>query len=328
MNLANTAMSDAPEDDLATAKQVLDLEAKGLVELSDGLGEEFVQALDLLSQVTGRIVVTGMGKSGHIGHKIAATMASTGAPAFSVHPGEASHGDLGMITSSDAVLALSNSGETTELSDVIAHTRRFAIPLIAITGKAGSTLATAADVALVLPEIPEACPMGLAPTTSTTMALALGDALAVALLNRKGFSASDFRQLHPGGKLGGLLQKVEDLMHSGDQMPLINQQAKMTDALIEMTAKRFGCVGALDDKGVIVGIVTDGDIRRHMNPDLLEKTVHEVMTATPRTIRSQALASEAVQVMNSKAITALFVVDDEKPVGIVHLHDCLTAGAA
>jgi len=322
----NLEKSEEHSADLEAAAKVLELEAQGLRTLADSLGDELVQALDLLANATGRIIITGMGKNGHIGHKIAATMASTGTPAFFVHPGEASHGDLGMITPDDAVLALSNSGETRELSDVIAHTRRFAIPLIAITGRRESALAEAADIALILPDTPEACPMGLAPTTSTTAALGLGDALAVALLNRKGFSASDFRQLHPGGRLGGMLLKVEDLMHVDDDMPTIAEKATMADALIVMTAKRFGCVGVVAADGALSGIVTDGDLRRHMDPTLLEKSVVDVMTASPKTIRPGALASEAVQVMNSNAITTLFVVEDVKPVGMVHLHDCLTAG--
>jgi arabinose-5-phosphate isomerase len=312
--------------DLEAAAEVLELEAQGLRKLAENLGDELIQALDVLANAKGRIIVTGMGKNGHIGHKIAATMASTGTPAFFVHPGEASHGDLGMITTDDAILALSNSGETRELSDVIAHSRRFAIPLIAITGKRGSALDEAADITLLLPDTPEACPMGLAPTTSTTAALGLGDALAVALLNRKGFSASDFRQLHPGGRLGGMLLKVEDLMHSDDEMPVIAHDAAMADALIIMTAKRFGCVGVTVADGTLVGVVTDGDLRRHMHPSLLEKAVAEVMTKSPKTIRRAALASEAVQVMNANAITTLFVVEDDKPVGIIHLHDCLSAG--
>lgn len=231
-----------------------------------------------------------------------------------------------MITQGDAVLALSNSGETTELSDVLAYTRRFAIPLIAITSRADSALGRAADVALVLPPSPEACPMGLAPTTSTTLALALGDALAVALLDRKGFSAADFRDLHPGGKLGSLLLKVGDIMHTGEAMPVVTIGTAMSEALIEMTAKRLGCVGVIDKAGLLIGIVTDGDLRRHMDPALLEQKVEDVMTSSPLAVDPDRMASEAVQLMNGKEVTTLFVVDNKCPVGILHLHDCLKAG--
>jgi len=327
MDVTNTAVKKTETaEGLDSARQVLKIEAEALESLGRSLDGRFVQALDILFQATGRVIVTGMGKSGHVGRKIAATMASTGTPAYYVHPGEASHGDLGMITQADVVLALSNSGETSELSDVLAYTRRFAIPLIAITSCADSTLGRTADVALVLPDSPEACPMGLAPTTSTTLALALGDALAVALLDRKGFSAADFRDLHPGGKLGSLLLKVSDIMHQGDSVPLVPMGTAMSDALIEMSAKRLGCVGVVDPEGALSGIVTDGDLRRHMDQALLEQTVEQVMTGSPLTISPGMLASEAVQLMNSKEITTLFAIEDGRPVGIIHLHDCLKAG--
>jgi arabinose-5-phosphate isomerase len=318
----------APQADLSVAARVLDLEAKGIQALAAALDERLVAALDILSSVTGRVVVTGMGKSGHVARKIASTMASVGTPAMYVHPGEASHGDLGMITDADAVLALSNSGETPELSNLVAYCKRSSIKLLAITAEARSTLAEQADVALILPPSPEACPLGLAPTTSTTMALALGDALAVALLERKGFSAEDFQVLHPGGRLGRKLLRVADIMHGPDEMPLVDAETPMADALITMTARRFGCVGVVDDTGVLLGIVTDGDLRRHMAPDLLSKTVRIVMTRRPKTIRPQALAGEALGLMNARAITSLFVVDGSRPIGIIHIHDCLREGVA
>ena len=313
---------------LAAAQRVLKQEADALVRLARELDDRVARALDILVGVTGRVVVTGMGKSGHIARKIAATFASTGTPALFVHPAEASHGDLGMVTAGDAVVALSNSGETFELADIVSHTRRWSIPLIAITSKADSTLGAAADITLQLPKIGEAGSMGIAPTTSTTMMLALGDALAVALLELKGFSTEDFRALHPGGKLGQKLLRVADLMHVGKELPLIAVEAGMQEALLEMTAKTYGCVGATDAGGLLVGIITDGDLRRHMNGDLMHRTVREVMTEHPRTIRAGALAAEALHVMNEKSITSLFVLEDGRPVGIVRMHDCLRAGVA
>jgi arabinose-5-phosphate isomerase len=313
---------------LAAAQRVLTQEADGLMQLARALDERVTRALDILAGVTGRVIVTGMGKSGHIARKIAATFASTGTPAQFVHPAEASHGDLGMVTAADAVVALSNSGETFELADIVSHTRRWSIPLIGITGNANSTLGAAADVTLALPKVGEAGSMAIAPTTSTTMMLALGDALAVALLERKGFSVEDFRALHPGGKLGQRLLRVADLMHVGRELPLISVEAGMQEALLEMTAKTYGCVGAIDAGGDLVGIITDGDLRRHMDVDLMHRTVREVMTEHPRTIRAGALAAEALHVMNEKSITSLFVLDERKPVGIVRLHDCLKAGVA
>jgi len=317
-----------PTDDLATGKGVLHQEADALKRLAESLDGAFLKALDILAAVSGRVIVTGMGKSGHIARKIAATLASTGTPAQFVHPGEASHGDLGMVTSKDAVLALSNSGETPELSDIIGYARRWNIPLIGITMKAESALGSAADVTLVLPKIPEAGAMGLAPTTSTTMMLGLGDALAISLYERKGLSAEDFHALHPGGKLGQILLRVGNLMHAGDEVPLIGGEAEMSQALLVMTAKTFGCVGVTDAGGSLVGIVTDGDLRRHMGPALLKQRVGDVMTKGPRTIRANALAAEAVRIMNERSITSLFVVDGAKPAGIIRLHDCLRAGVA
>lgn len=324
-----TAPKSQPANDLLdSAKRVLRLEIEGLQALSASLDHTFMETLDLLSAMQGRAVVTGMGKSGHVARKIAATLASTGTPAFFVHPGEASHGDLGMITEDDIVIALSNSGETTELADLVAYTKRFEIPLVGITGKSPSALADEATVALVLPGINEACPMGLAPTTSTTAMLALGDALAVAMLERKGFSPDDFHVLHPGGKLGNRLLKVSDIMHTGDELPLVPATMAISEAILEMTAKSFGCLGVIDDDGSLQGILTDGDLRRHMSPDLMTRSAGEVMTAGGRSIRPDALASEALRTMNTKAITTLFVVEDARPVGIVHIHDCLRAGVA
>ncbi len=317
-----------PDKDIEAARRVIEFEADGLAALAAGLDDSFVAAVDLLIGVTGRVAVSGMGKSGHVARKIAATMASTGTPAIFVHAAEASHGDLGMITREDVVICLSNSGETPELKDLVAYARRFGIPLIGIVGRPGTALAEAANVALLLPQSPEACPMGLAPTTSTTVMMALGDALAVALLERRGFSADQFQVLHPGGRLGRILVKVTDIMHVGDSLPLVTTGTDMAEALLEMSAKSFGCLGVVEASGRLVGIVTDGDLRRHMNPGLLSQTVTEVMTPAPKTIRPQALAAEALGQMNVRKITSLFVVDDDLPVGIVHIHDCLRAGVA
>lgn len=317
---------DDKGDGLESARRVLRMEGDALFRLAAVLDRSFLSALDHLEQLTGRVVVTGMGKSGHIARKIAATMASTGTPALFVHPGEASHGDLGMIARNDAVIALSNSGDTDELSDIIAFTRRFGIPLIGITRRRNSTLGEQADVVLLLPDAGEACPLGLAPTTSSTMMLALGDALAVALFERRGFTASDFSALHPGGQLGRALLRVTDLMHKNGEVPLVSRDAVMAGAILEMTAKHFGCVGVVDQQGRLEGIITDGDLRRHMNPQLLAVAVTEIMTPNPKTIRAGALAAEALGVMNTRAITSLFVTEAGRPVGILHIHDCLRAG--
>ena len=293
------------------------------------LGGAFDAAVALIGAAAGRTIVTGMGKSGHIARKIAATMASTGTPAYFVHPGEASHGDLGMIRSDDVILALSWSGETAELADITTYSRRFNIPLVAITSGAESALGREADVCLCLPKSEEACPNGLAPTTSTTMQLAIGDALAVALLEAKGFTAQDFRRFHPGGKLGARLTFVRDVMHVGDKLPLVAAGALMSEAMVEISAKGFGCVGVLDPMGKLAGIVTDGDLRRHMRPDLMSAKVIDVMTASPKVGAPDLLAVEALQNLNSRKIAALFIVDvDERPIGIVHLHDLLRIGAA
>ena len=326
--------ADAPagRSDLDAGRRVLTMEARALTTLSGSLDDSFVNMLDMLGAVTGRITVTGMGKAGHVARKIAATLASTGTPAQFVHPGEASHGDLGMVAPGDAVLAISNSGDTAELNDIIAFTRRFAIPLAAITGKPGSALAEAADVAVILPPAPEACPMGLAPTTSTAMMMALGDAVAIALLERKGFTEQDFQVLHPGGALGRKLLRVSKIMHGAAELPLCRTDTPMAEAILVMTERRFGCVGVTDDDGRLVGIVTDGDLRRHMADGLLDLPAGKVMTESPRTIRPEALAAEALGVMNGirneRPITSLFVVEGTRPVGIVHIHDCLRAGVA
>lgn len=326
------ARIDLPDHaDLAVARSVLGTEAAGLNALAASLDHRFSAAVDWLAGATGRIVVSGMGKSGHVARKIAATLASTGTPALFVHPAEASHGDLGMVVAGDAVLALSNSGETAELADLVAHTRRFALPLVAITARAGSALAAAADVVLLLPGAAEACPMGLAPTTSTTMQMALGDALAVALLTRRGFTAADFSRFHPGGRLGARLRRVRDLMHGGDAVPLAEPDTPMDRALLLITEKRFGCLGIIDTEGQLIGVMTDGDLRRAMGPDLLSRRAGDVMTRSPRTIGPDALAAEALHLMNARQrpVTALFVVDDgRKPLGILHIHDLLRAGQA
>ena len=318
-----------PQSAIQVAQGVLAAEAAGLRTLAASLDATFDHATDLLVRCTGRVVVSGMGKSGLVGRKIAATFASTGTPSLFVHPAEASHGDLGMIVPGDVLLALSNSGETAELADLVAHASRFAIPLVAITGRAASALARAADVALILPAAAEACPMGLTPTTSTTMQVALGDALAVALLTRRGFTATDFSAFHPGGRLGNRLRRVADLMHTGDAVPLAPVDLPMDRALLLMTGKGFGCLGATAADGSLVGILTDGDLRRSMGPDLLSRKVGEIMNPSPRTIGAGALAAEALRVMNegSRPVTSLFVLDGARRAeGILHIHDLLRAG--
>jgi arabinose-5-phosphate isomerase len=315
--------------DLAVARRVIRAEICGLERLANTLDGAFRTAVDTCAGVRGRIIVTGVGKSGHIARKIAATLASTGTRAQFIHPVEASHGDLGMIGSEDAILALSNSGETTELADIIAYSRRFKIPLLAITAGLRSTLSGAADIVLLLPPADEACPMGLAPTTSTTMMMTLGDALALALLERKGFSSADFRVFHPGGRLGRRLLRVRDIMHQGDTIPLASPAARMSEAILVMSAKSFGCVGVCDADGCLVGVITDGDLRRHMGDSLLGQPVEAVMNPSPKTISPAALAADALGIMNRFAITSLFVVDEGgHPVGFLHMHDCLRAGVA
>jgi arabinose-5-phosphate isomerase len=317
---------------IASAVRTLDAEGGGITALaaalSNGLGPAFMEAVELIRGIEGRLIVSGMGKSGHVAHKIAATLASTGTPSFFVHPAEASHGDLGMITPKDALMALSWSGETVELKSLIDYSRRFRIGLIAVTANAESTLGQAADVVLTLPQAREACPHNLAPTTSSLMQLALGDALAVALLESRGFTAIDFGVLHPGGQLGAQLKFVRDIMHKGDAIPLAKLGSRMADAIVEMSAKGFGCVVITDAKGKLAGIITDGDLRRHMRPDLLQARVEDVMTPGPKSIGPGLLASEALDVLNTLKINVLIVEERGMPVGFLHFQDLLRAGVA
>ncbi|MHA6264346.1 KpsF/GutQ family sugar-phosphate isomerase [Arenibacterium sp. CAU 1754] len=311
-----------------TARRVIHIEAQALTLLESALNGEFDRAVDLLLNAKGRVIVSGMGKSGHIARKIAATFASTGTPAHFVHPAEASHGDLGMMAQGDVALVLSNSGETPELADLIAYTRRFAIPLIGVASRAESTLLKQSDVALVLPQAPEACGTGVVPTSSTTMTLALGDALAIALMEHRKFTPEHFREFHPGGKLGARLSKVRDLMHTGTALPMVSTDTPMSDTLIEISQKGFGVAGVSNPDGTLAGIITDGDLRRKMT-GLLDHTSGEVMTPNPTTIAPGALAEEAVAIMNQHKITCLFVVDpdgDGTAQGLLHIHDCLRVG--
>lgn len=316
--------------DIESAKHTIDKEIEALQMMEEGLNENLSAALDIMENTKGRVVITGMGKSGHVGKKIAATLASTGTPSFFVHPGEASHGDLGMLTKDDSVIAISNSGETRELSDILVYCKRFGIPLIAITKNPDSALGKAGDVLLRLPDDGEACPLGLAPTSSTTATMVLGDILAIAMLERRGFSKTDFRQRHPGGKLGAFLQKVSDLMHKGDEIPLVSEDTMLSEAILTMSSKMLGCVGIINKSGNLVGIITDGDLRRCMSANVMQMKTRDAMTANPKTIPQDILVAEAVNIMNNtgKGITQLFIVKDGKPVGIIHLHDCLRAGAA
>ena len=330
--MAKSSGTNHADAAVLSALRTLDAEGSGIAAivaaLQSDLSGPFAAAADLTRNAKGRLIVTGLGKSGHIGRKVAATFASTGTPAFFVHAAEASHGDLGMITPDDVILALSWSGEQPEMKNLISYAARFRIPLIAMTAEQESTLGKAADITLTLPKAREACPHNLAPTTSSLMMLALGDALAIALLEGRGFTSSDFSVLHPGGKLGAMLKHARDLMHSGDAVPLKPLGTKMADALVEMSAKGFGCVGIIDARGHIVGIITDGDLRRQMRPDLIKAVVDDVMTKNPKTISRDTLAGEALEVLNSSKITTLIVTDAGKPVGILHLHDLLRAGVA
>jgi arabinose-5-phosphate isomerase len=323
-----TASSEGTAD-LKAARRVLDMAAEAIVALGRSLDGEFSGAVDAILSIKGRVIVSGMGKSGHVARKIAATFASTGTPAYFVHPGEASHGDLGMVTRDDVVLMLSYRGETAELGDLMTHAKRLRIPLIGIAGNSNSTLLQAADIALLLPNAREACPMGLAPTTSTTMMLVLGDALAVALMERRGFTADQYRDFHPGGSLGKALIRVGDLMHTGEELPLVANDASMQQVVLTMAARRYGCVGITDKDGVLVGIITDGDLARHMDRDLLDRKPLDVMTPNPKVIAADRLAAEALALMNEKKITQLFVLDtSSRPQGILHMHDCLRAGVS
>ena len=324
-----------PTSALLSALRTVATERNGLEALEEamrtategGLGAAFSEAVKTISAAPGRVIVTGIGKSGHIARKIAATLASTGEPAFFVHPTEASHGDLGMVQTGDVVLAISWSGETAELAAIVTFAKRYAIPLIAMTAEANSTLGRQADVCLTMPDAREACPNGLAPTTSTTMQLVLGDALAIALLEGRGFTAHDFRALHPGGKLGAKLMHVREIMHTGDRVPRINVSARMAEAIVEMTSKGFGCVAVFEDRGPLAGIITDGDLRRHLRPDFsLDTPVAAVMTRRPRTIAPDALVAEALEQISHK-IQALLVVERGQVVGIVNFHDLMRIGA-
>ena len=322
-------------DDLgaaASAARTLQLETEGLSALKAALASDlidsFAAAVEVLRACRGRVIVTGMGKSGHVGLKVAATLSSTGTPSYFVHPSEASHGDLGMITRDDVIVAFSWSGETVELGNIVSYSRRFAVPLIAVTSNPRSTLAEAAELVLAMPHAKEACPHGLAPTTSTVMQLALGDCLAMALLDSKGFTARDFKALHPGGQLGARLKFVGDLMHKGDRLPLTAADAVMTEAIVVMTEKALGCLGVVDDNGFLKGIITDGDLRRHMGDGLLSRRAQEIMTPAPKTVSPDLLASAALEMINSSKITTLFVVENGRPVGIIHIHDLLRAGVA
>jgi arabinose-5-phosphate isomerase len=314
--------------DLAAARRVLTTAAEALTTMADALDGDFTRAIGLMLAAKGRVIVSGMGKSGHIARKIAATLSSTGTPAYFVHPAEASHGDMGAVTRQDVLLLLSWGGETAELSDLITYAKRYRIPMIAVGGNPDSTLIKAADVALVLPRAPEACPMGMAPTTSTTMMLSLGDALAVALMERKGFSPDQYRDFHPGGSLGRALVRVSDLMHSGGELPLARADAPMRDVLLTMAAGMLGCVGIVDDAGALIGIVTDGDLRRHIEAGVENRKAADVMTRDPKTVPSGLLAAEALALMTEKKITQLFVLDETAPtpLGVLHIHDCLRAG--
>jgi len=313
---------------LDTARRVIRTEAEALVQLADSLDDRFRQAIDMLVATRGRVIVTGIGKSGHIAKKIAATLASTGTPAQFVHPAEASHGDLGMITSDDVVLAISNSGEAPELANLISYSRRFSIPLIGITSRAESSLGTQCDVILQLPQLSEACGTGVVPSTSTTMTLAMGDAVAIALMENRAFTAEHFREFHPGGKLGARLNRVADLMHTGDALPLVQADAPMSEALMVLSSKSFGVVIVADADGTLQGIITSGDLGRHLD-GLLSKTARDVMTSNPVTIAPNALAEKAVGIMNGRKITCLVVVEPDgnnKPTGLLHIHDCLRIG--
>jgi arabinose-5-phosphate isomerase len=331
LRVVHAATAPSPDAALSAAR-TLDLESEGLQALRANLDQDLKQpfrtAVAILAAARGRVIVTGIGKSGHVGQKIAATFASTGTPAFFVHAGEASHGDLGMITRDDAIVAISWSGESVELGNILTYSRRFKVPLIAITSRTDSALAKQSDVVLELPRAKEACPHGLAPTTSTTMQLAIGDCLAIALLEAKGFTAHDFKVFHPGGSLGANLKFVADVMHSGDRLPLVPEGEVMSDALVIMTQKTLGCLGVIDAKGRLVGMITDGDLRRHMGPDLVKARVQDIMTRKPNTLAPDMLASAALERINSLKRTQMFVVERGKPVGVVHVHDLLRAGVA
>ncbi|WP_305986766.1 SIS domain-containing protein [Roseibium sp. MMSF_3544] len=324
--------ADALTQSLVSAERTLETEIAGLsavrAALKNGLAAPFRQTFEIIQKSKGRVVVTGIGKSGHIGTKIAASLASTGTPSFFVHASEASHGDLGMITQDDVVLALSWSGETQELASIVNYTRRFKVPLIAITSRGDSSLGRAADIVLKLPSVAEACPHGLAPTTSALIQLAIGDALAVALLEGRGFTAQDYRVLHPGGRLGASLRTAKDIMHSGERLPLVSVATSMSEGIVLMTQRGFGVLGVTDELNQLIGIITDGDLRRHVSSNLLEKTAGDIMTCSPKSVPPDALSGSILELVNSLSITSVFVIEDGRPIGIVHLHDLLRIGAA
>ncbi len=310
------------------AIRTINSEIDTIIKLRDSLDKSLTEALNILQASKGRIILTGMGKSGHIGRKIAASLASTGTPAFFVHPAEASHGDLGMITEDDVVIAISNSGESRELVDILNYCKRFGIKLIAITKNSESSLAKACDIVLKLPNNGEACPLGLAPTNSTTATLVLGDILTAGLIQRKGFTKADFNERHPGGKLGSILKHVSDLMHTASEMPILEENSNMQQVLLEMTSKRLGCVGFINQQGELTGMLTDGDLRRCLTPEILNKKAVEIMTKNPKTISKDVMASEAMKIMHDKKITNIFIVEDNKPIGVIHIHDLLNNGVA
>ena len=314
--------------DVINAIHTIDTEIDALNELKTLLDDNLTKALNLIEQTKGRVIVTGMGKSGHIGKKIAASLASTGTPSFFMHPAEASHGDLGMVTNDDIIIAISNSGESRELIDILNYSKRFGIKLISITKNPDSSLGKAGDIVLRLPLSKEACPLGLAPTSSTTATLVLGDILTVAMIERKGFSKTQFNQRHPGGKLGSILQKVKDIMHTGDEMPILKTNATINEIILEMTSKRLGCVGFVDDNNNFCGMFTDGDLRRCINKDLKNAKAQDIMTKDPLTVSKDLFASEAIKILNEKKITNLFVVEDNKAIGVIHIHDLLKSGVA
>lgn len=315
--------------DRISAIKTIESEIDTIRRLKDSVrAENLTKALDFMQNSKGRIIITGMGKSGHIGRKIAASLASTGTPSFFVHPAEASHGDLGMITEDDVVIAISNSGESRELIDILNYCKRFGIKLIAITKNSESSLGKAGDVVLELPNNGEACPLGLAPTSSTTATLVLGDILTIGMIERKGFSKEDFNDRHPGGKLGSILKRVSDLMHVGQEMPILDENANMQAVLLEMTSKRLGCVGFVNQAGDLTGILTDGDLRRCLSAKILEEKAVDLMTRNPKTISPNAMTAEALKIMHDKKITNLFVLENKKPVGVIHIHDLLNNGVA
>ena len=326
--MLNMSSANKVSSDKKNACSTIDAEIDTLEKLKQGLNyKDLTKALDLMQNAKGRIIITGMGKSGHIGKKIAASLASTGTPSFFVHPAEASHGDLGMITEDDVVIAISNSGESKELVDILNYCKRFGITLIAITKNPDSSLGKAGDIVLQLPNNGEACPLGLAPTNSTTATLVLGDILTVGLIERKGFSKSDFNDRHPGGKLGSILQRVSDLMHTGEDMPVLYEESGMQNVLLEITSKRLGCVGFINKDGILTGMITDGDLRRCLSARIFDEKAVNIMTKNPKTVTPDTLASEALNIMNTKKITNLFAVDkDNKPVGVIHIHDLLANG--